>query len=83
MKLPNKKLKYANVINKDKISVFIIYKEDIKYITSYVYTYIRFYLFSFRERRRDGERRGEKHQCVIASCVRTWPATLTCAQTGS
>ena len=27
----------------------------------------RFYLFIFRERRREGEREGEKHQCVVAS----------------
>ena len=29
----------------------------------------RFYLFNFRERGREGEREGEKHQCVIASHV--------------
>ena len=29
--------------------------------------YKRFYLFIFRERRREGERKGEKHQCVVAS----------------
>ena len=29
----------------------------------------RFYLFIFRERGREGEREGEKHQCVVASCV--------------
>ena len=27
----------------------------------------RFYLFIFRERGREGERQGEKHQCVVAS----------------
>ena len=27
----------------------------------------RFYLFIFRERGREGEREGEKHQCVVAS----------------
>ena len=27
----------------------------------------RFYLFIFRERGRQGERKGEKHQCVVAS----------------
>ena len=26
-----------------------------------------FYLFIFRERGREGEREGEKHQCVVAS----------------
>ena len=29
----------------------------------------KFYLFIFRERGREGERKGEKHQCVVASCV--------------
>ena len=29
----------------------------------------RFYLFIFRERGREGEREGEKHQCVLASHV--------------
>ena len=28
---------------------------------------VRFYLFIFRERGREGEREGEKHQCVVAS----------------
>ena len=28
-----------------------------------------FILFIFRERAREGEREGEKHQCVVASCV--------------
>ena len=27
----------------------------------------RFYLFIFKERGREGEREGEKHQCVVAS----------------
>ena len=29
----------------------------------------RFYLFMFRERGREGEREGEKHPCVVASCA--------------
>ena len=29
----------------------------------------RFYLFTFRERGRAGEREGEKHQCMVASPV--------------
>ena len=28
-----------------------------------------FYLFMFRERGREREREGEKHQCVVATCV--------------
>ena len=27
----------------------------------------KFYLFIFRERRREGEKEGEEHQCVVAS----------------
>ena len=38
------------------------------YIYTYTYTYIIFYLF-FRERGKEGEREGEKHQCVVASCA--------------
>ena len=43
------------------------------------------YLF-FRERGREGEREGEKHQCVVASHVAplgTWPATQACVLTGN
>ena len=29
-----------------------------------------FYLFVFRERGREGEREGEEHLCVVASCTR-------------
>ena len=32
-----------------------------------IYLFIRFYLFIFRERGKEGERNGEKHQCVVAS----------------
>ena len=31
--------------------------------------FLRFYLFIFRERKREGGREGEKHQCVVASCL--------------
>ena len=42
-----------------------------------------FYLLIFRQRGRDGEREGEKQQCVVASRtpLRTWLATQTCALT--
>ena len=36
------------------------------YVLALVYLKI---LFIFSERRRGGEREGEKHQCVVASCV--------------
>ena len=31
--------------------------------------FFKLYLFIFRERGREGEREGEKHQCVVASCA--------------
>ena len=45
-----------------------------------------FNLFIFRERGREGEREGEKHQCVVAShapLLGTCPATQACALTGN
>ena len=39
------------------------------FIKIHIYFFKRFYLFIFRERGREGERVGEKHQCVVASCV--------------
>ena len=51
--------------------------------------FLRFYLFTFRERRRE-EERGEKHQCVRdISCfsqgpiLGTWPATQAYALMGN
>ena len=47
-------------------------------------------LFIFRERGREGERKGEKYQCVVASYTSTppptpgtWPTTQACALTGN
>ena len=34
-----------------------------------VYYFLKFYLFIFSERGREGERKGEKHQCVVVSHV--------------
>ena len=31
--------------------------------------FLRFYLFNFRQRGKEGERKGEKHKCVVASCA--------------
>ena len=33
----------------------------------FFFFFLRFYLFIFRERGKEGEREGEKHQCVVAS----------------
>ena len=35
-------------------------------LSGFVGFFKRFYLFIFRERGREGEREGEKHQCVVA-----------------
>ena len=35
----------------------------------YFIYFLRFYLFIFRERGREGDRKGEKYQCVVASHV--------------
>ena len=37
------------------------------------------YLFIFRERGKEGERKGQKHQCVVVSrtpLLGTWPVNL-------
>ena len=44
------------------------------------------YLFIFREKGKEREREGEKHQCVVTSHLYplgTWPATQACARTGN
>ena len=35
----------------------------------FFFFFLRFHLFIFREEIREGEREGEKHQCVVASCT--------------
>ena len=42
--------------------------------------FLRFYLFIFRERGKEGEREGKKHQCVVASC--TSPTGILVCSTG-
>ena len=46
-----------------------------------------FYLFIFRQGGREGERQGDKDQCMVAfrtpHTLGTWPATQACALTGS
>ena len=42
-----------------------------KWAVLYIFknSFLRFYLFIFRERGKDRDREGEKHQCVVASCT--------------
>ena len=53
---------------------------------SNLFFFLRFYLFIFRERGREGEREEEKHQCVVASCTPPTgelATTQMCALTGN
>ena len=45
-----------------------------------IFFFLRFYLFTFRERGREGERKGEKHQYMRDTSI-TLP--LTCPQLGT
>ena len=57
----------------NKSTVFFVYFKDL-------------FIHLFLERGRQGEREGEKHQYVVASCVPptgTWLATQACALTGN
>ena len=48
-----------------------------------VFHVLRFYLFIFRERRKEGEREGEKHQCMVASRVAPSGDVTGCSQEGA
>ena len=44
------------------------------------------FIYLFLEKGREGEREGEKHQCVVAchmAPLGTWPVTQACALTGN
>ena len=41
------------------------------YLILFIIIIFKFYVFIFRQRGRVGEIEGEKHQCVVASCVPT------------
>ena len=53
------------------VSVIIVQKWPSHRVSSLLafISFKRFYLFIFREEGREGEREGEKHQCVVASRV--------------
>ena len=53
-------------------------------ISSFTFLKKKILFIFFRERVKEGEREGEKHQCVVASrAMGTWPATQACALTGN
>ena len=55
--------------------------------TNIFFFFLRFYLFIFRQKGREGEIEGEKHQCVVVFHTPpppgTWPTTQACAPTGN
>ena len=55
------------------------YSQREKWRSNYLILYFLFFkiLFIFRERGRKGESKGEKHQCVVASCM---PSTRNLAR---
>ena len=56
------------------------------FCNSSLYIYIfKDFVYLFLERGREGEREGERHQCVVASypLMRTWPITQAHALTGN
>ena len=73
------------------ISFLKINPQIILQLSPYSLFFLRFYLFIFRERGRDGERDEEKHQCVRETstdwsrlaCLQpgTWPTTQACTVT--
>ena len=59
------------------LGVFFILKLVFRCSSSYSF-FLRLYLFIFRERGRVGERKGEKHQCVVASHAPPPTGNLAC-----
>ena len=52
----------------------------------FYFIFLRFYVFIFRERGREGEREGENINVwlpPVCPLLGTWPATHICALTGS
>ena len=62
----------TKVNGKDQAFVLTLYQSPL-----FFSLFKRFYLFIFRERGREGEREGEKHQCVVASWAPP-PGDLAC-----
>ena len=54
-----------------KLIFVVIYEAEFFLMESAYFLFLRFYLFIFRKRGREGVREGEKHQYVVASLVPT------------
>ena len=48
--------------------------------------FLKYFIYFYRQREREGQREGEKHQCVVASHAPptgSWPTTQAYALTGN
>ena len=55
-------------------------------VSFFFFPFFKDFIYLFLEKRREGEREGEKQQCVVASCAPppgTLPAPQACALTGN
>ena len=62
--------------------------DRVGFISHVLFCFIFFkilFIYLFLEKRREGERKGERHQCVVVSRgpLGTWPTTQACALTGN
>ena len=69
-------------------SVYCMFTTPIQIYAFYFYFFkfiLKYFIYLFLERGRDGDREGEEHQCVVASRAPqgTWPATQACALMGN
>ena len=61
-------------------------RQEVDFFFLSFFFFKRLYSFTFRERGREGEREGEKHQCVVVSCsfpTGDLPTTQAYALTGN
>ena len=54
-----------------KCLIFLLMTKKRKFITTLIYIlfFLKILFILFLERGREGEKEGEKHQCVVASCM--------------
>ena len=59
-------------------------RHDKDFVVMFFFSSFKDFIYLLLERRRRGEREGEKHQCVMPLArpqLETWPATQACALT--